>query len=267
AYKHVPLVESNPYAGVRNNVLGFRNLLAAVDASGVERLVLISTDKAVSPTNVMGASKRVCELLMRVHAGASTCCAVRFGNVLGSSGSVVPLFLDQIQRGGPVTVTSPEVTRYFMLIPEAVELVLQAGALAEGRDIFLLDMGDPIRIDYLARQLIFMTGHVPDRDIAISYTGLRPGEKMTEELLVTGSEAETSVDGLMQARETVPVHDDVSDLVDELLRGADQEDAAAFVSSLRTLVPEWRPDVAWQERLAAIGAQIERDTESIRRPG
>jgi len=237
---------------VRNNVEGFANLLAAAERSELERLVLVSTDKAVRPTNVMGASKRVCELLMRAAAVSSglSCCAVRFGNVLGSSGSVVPLFLDQIARGGPVTVTHRDVTRFFMLIPEAVELVLQAGALGEGGDIFLLDMGEPVRIDHLARQLIYMTGHVPDRDIAIDYTGLRPGEKLTEELLLTGTEAETPVPGLLRARETLPVPEDVRELVAELLRACRCEDPAGFVSSLRALVPEWTPDAVWAGRLA-----------------
>ena len=159
AYKHVPMVEANPYLSIINNVGGFANLLAACDHVGTPRLVHVSTDKAVRPTNVMGASKRVCELLLQNRPMRRTrCAAVRFGNVLGSSGSVVPLFLDQIERGGPVTVTHPDITRYFMLISEAVALVLASGAMAEHGEIFILDMGEPVRIADLARQLIFLSG-------------------------------------------------------------------------------------------------------------
>jgi len=251
AYKHVPMVEHNPFAAVANNVLGFRNLLELGDELGIERLLLISSDKAVRPSNVMGASKRVCELLLQQggHA-AMRCCAVRFGNVLGSSGSVVPLFLSQIARGGPVTVTHPEVTRYFMLIPEAVELVLHAATLAEERDVFLLDMGEPITIAHMARQLIFMTGNVPDRDIPIEYIGLRPGEKLFEELLTDDAEAQTAIDGVVRARTAAPDADRIAPAVDRLLTACRDGDRPALREALLELVPEWQPSELFSARAA-----------------
>ncbi len=250
AYKHVPLVEANPLQGVRNNVEAFRNLVRSGNRHGVERLVLISTDKVVRPTNVMGASKRVCELLLQEVASPMVACAVRFGNVLGSSGSVVPLFLRQIAAGGPVTVTDPAVTRYFMLIPEAVELVLQAAALAEGGEIFLLDMGEPVKIDHLARQLIYMTGNVPDKTVTIRYTGLRPGEKRYEELLSDGSDVETPVPGLMRSRgESLAAGGHVDD-VDGLLAACREGDTARLRSALARLVPSWSGAGLGQEAVA-----------------
>jgi len=193
AYKHVPLVECNPIAGLKNNSIGTANSLNAAIKNGVETFVLISTDKAVRPTNVMGASKRMAELYCQAVADTlpnTQISIVRFGNVLGSSGSVVPLFKQQIARGGPITVTHPDVTRYFMTIPEASQLVIQAGALGTGGDVFLLDMGEPVRIQDLARQMIKLSGLTVreagslDGDIEIAYSGLRPGEKLYEELLI-----------------------------------------------------------------------------------
>jgi FlaA1/EpsC-like NDP-sugar epimerase len=194
AYKHVPLVEANPVAGLVNNAFGTRTLADAARAGGVERFVLVSTDKAVRPTNVMGASKRLAELVLQAHACEADCATVfamvRFGNVLDSSGSVVRRFRTQIENGGPVTVTHPEVIRYFMSIPEAAELVLQAGAMARGGEVFVLDMGQAVKIDQLARSMIRLMGREvldaeqPDGDIAIAYIGLRPGEKLFEELLI-----------------------------------------------------------------------------------
>ncbi|MND43824.1 UDP-N-acetyl-alpha-D-glucosamine C6 dehydratase [compost metagenome] len=193
AYKHVPLVECNPIAGLKNNAIGTANSLNAAVKKGVETFVLISTDKAVRPTNVMGASKRMAELYCQAVAEtkpATQISIVRFGNVLGSSGSVVPLFKQQIAKGGPITVTHPDVTRYFMTIPEASQLVIQAGALGSGGDVFLLDMGEPVRIQDLARQMIRLSGLKVketgslDGDIEIAYSGLRPGEKLYEELLI-----------------------------------------------------------------------------------
>ena len=242
AYKHVPLVEDNPARGVLNNVLGFRNLIATADAAGAERLVLISTDKAVRPTNVMGATKRVCELLLQnFPAKSAKMCAVRFGNVLGSSGSVMPRFLDQIAKGGPVTVTHPEITRFFMLIPEAVSLVLQSGAMAEHGEIFILDMGEPVRIADMARQLIFMTGHRPDEDIKIAYTGLRPGEKLYEELIIDDKEGGTNVDGILIAKPSRIPYAELARGVEALVAAAHANDRRVLVESLRALVPEWVP--------------------------
>lgn len=240
AYKHVPLVEDNPCEAVLNNVVGFRNLLEACDTVGIERLVQISTDKAVRPTNVMGATKRVCELLLQNYPVTKTrLCAVRFGNVLGSSGSVVPRFLEQIASGGPVTVTHPEVTRYFMLIPEAVALVLQAGALAEHGEIFILDMGAPVKIADLARQLIFMSGHIPERDIRIVYSGLRPGEKLYEELLIDDSERRTAVAGITIAYASACSYPALAGGMQRVIEAAEVRDLAVMLAELKNLVPEW----------------------------
>ncbi len=210
AYKHVPLVEDNAGEGVLNNVFGTWNLAQAALASGAQRFVLVSTDKAVRPTNVMGASKRMAELVLQALAAqpGSTCFSmVRFGNVLGSSGSVVPLFRQQLASGGPLTVTHADVTRYFMTIPEAAQLVLQAGAMGQGGDVFVLDMGEPVRIVDLARRMVQLSGLSvreaarPDGDIRIEITGLRPGEKLFEELLIGDNPEPTAHPRIMKAQE------------------------------------------------------------------
>jgi FlaA1/EpsC-like NDP-sugar epimerase len=248
AYKHVPMVEENPFLGMANNLGGFANLLKIAIAHRVEQLVMISTDKAVRPTNVMGASKRACEVLMQnIDPGQTRLCAVRFGNVLGSSGSVIPYFLEQIRRGGPVTVTHPEVTRYFMLLPEAVELVLQAGAIAHPGEIFILDMGEPVRIVNLARQLIFMTGHVPDRDILITFSGLRPGEKLYEELLIDDTENSTKLPGITIARSTRRDYAEIAALVHDLLEACSKRDLQRFIFLTSKLVPEWIPSAEFND--------------------
>ncbi|TAN51915.1 MAG: polysaccharide biosynthesis protein [Methylococcaceae bacterium] len=231
AYKHVPLVEHNPIEGVRNNTFGTWHAAQAALQAGVDTFVLISTDKAVRPTNVMGASKRLAELVLQGLArqgGKTRFCMVRFGNVLGSSGSVAPLFRKQIQQGGPVTVTHPEVIRYFMTIPEASQLVLQAGAMGQGGDVFVLDMGKPVKIADLARRMIHLSGFQvrddahPDGDIEIVYTGLRPGEKLYEELLIGDNVSATEHPLIMRAQESELAWPELQDILDKLAAACDR---------------------------------------------
>jgi FlaA1/EpsC-like NDP-sugar epimerase len=248
AYKHVPLVERNVISGLRNNIMGTRNAAYAAKRAGVERFVLISTDKAVRPTNVMGASKRICEQILQ---GLSTpdsgtrFAMVRFGNVLGSSGSVVPRFKRQIREGGPVTITHRDITRYFMTIPEAAQLVIQAGAMARGGEVYLLDMGESIRIFDLAQTMISLSGvtvrdeHNPGGEIEIVEIGLRPGEKLYEELLIDAEAEETVHPRIRRAREGMldigVLNRLLADLFDRLERG----DRAGALVILQDLVPEY----------------------------
>lgn len=241
AYKHVPMVEDNPSEGVRNNVFGTLNLAQAAAASGAGRFVLISTDKAVRPTNVMGATKRMAELVLQALAQEhrSTCFSmVRFGNVLGSSGSVVPLFRKQLAAGGPLTVTHQDVTRYFMTIPEAAQLVLQAGAMATGGDVFVLDMGAPVKIIELARRMVELSGmsvrdpNKPSGDIEIVITGLRPGEKLYEELLIGDNPAATAHQRIMKAHEDYLPWPALKQQLDVLRQAASRDDKDAIKAVL-----------------------------------
>ena len=249
AYKHVPLVEANPLVGLANNVGSTATLCREAAVAGVREVVLISTDKAVRPTNVMGASKRLAELVVQAHAAqaSKTCFAmVRFGNVLGSSGSVVPLFRRQIAEGGPITLTHPEIIRYFMTIPEAAMLVLQASVLAEGGDLFLLDMGEPVQIKALAQQMVRLSGlslrdaSHPDGDIEIVCTGLRPGEKLYEELLIDAESQPTAHPLIYRAQERSLSPSELWPQLQALDQAILSHDVDAALALLAKLVPEWQ---------------------------
>ncbi len=250
AYKHVPLVEENVIEGVKNNVLGTYVVAKAAQNYNVENMVLISTDKAVRSTNIMGASKRVAEFILQAFSAAKdqkTCFSmVRFGNVLGSSGSVVPLFQAQIKKGGPLTVTHPEITRYFMTIPEAVQLVIQAGALAKGGEVFVLDMGQPVKIVDLAKKMIHLMGFTEnsssDRYVAIEFTGLRPGEKLYEELLVDDNALGTVHPRIMCARELSPSLEELELLVDSLKKAILDRDSDKVRGLLRDAPTGFAPN-------------------------
>lgn len=251
AYKHVPMMEAHLFEAVENNVFGTRNVVRTALASGIDDFVLVSSDKAVRPTNVMGATKRLAELVCSAQGFR----AVRFGNVLGSNGSVIPLFKRQIASGGPVTVTHPEIRRFFMTIPEAAELVLQAAALGEGGEIFVLDMGDPVRIQDLARNLILLSGLKPDVDIKIEFSGIRPGEKLYEE--VSGTDEETVPTTHSKIRIfTGPgaSQERVSRCLEELRRATEARDAAGVVLALKELVPDYNPSSFLLRR--ALKAQV-----------
>lgn len=253
AYKHVPLVEANPAEGIRNNLWGTLAVARAAAEYGVSAFVLISTDKAVRPTNVMGASKRLAEMVLQGLAanGSSTCYSiVRFGNVLGSSGSVVPSFLQQIRTGGPLTLTHPEMIRYFMTIPEAAQLVMQAGAMATGGDVFVLDMGEPVKIMHLARRMIQLSGlsvrdaSNPNGDIEIRITGLRPGEKLYEELLIGDDPQGTEHPRIMKAHEPFPAWSELLSRLERLEQVLETRDEASLKRLLCELVPGYRPGSA-----------------------
>ena len=248
AYKHVPLVEANPISGLKNNVFGTYHCCLEAERAGASRFILVSTDKAVRPTNIMGASKRMCELILQARAdgGSDTVFSmVRFGNVLGSSGSVVPRFRAQIAAGGPITLTHREVTRFFMTIPEAAQLVMQAGAMANGGEVFVLDMGQPIRIYDLACSMIQLSGcsvrneENPDGDIAIKEIGLRPGEKMYEELLLGDNPQPTDHSRIMRAQEAKLGWTDLSGLLKTLSQALDRGDVDAAMAVVQTAVPDY----------------------------
>ena len=257
AYKHVPMVEANPLAALKNNLLATQLMARAAIAAGVESFILISTDKAVRPTNVMGASKRSAELVVQALAqelpprSPTRLSMVRFGNVLGSSGSVVPLFRQQIASGGPITLTHPEIVRFFMTIPEAAQLVIQAAVLARGGDLFLLDMGEPVRIKSLAEQMLRLSGlslrdaSQPEGDIEIVCTGLRPGEKLYEELLIDAASEPTQHPLIYRASERSIPPEQLWPLLDRMEQAVSRHDVAAALGLLAELVPEWqRSDVA-----------------------
>jgi len=251
AYKHVPLMEHNPAEAANNNVRGSRVMADAADAFHCEAFVMISTDKAVNPTNVMGATKRAAELYVQALARTSRTrfVTVRFGNVLGSAGSVVPTFKKQIAQGGPVTVTHREVTRFFMTIPEATQLVLQAGSMGQGGEIYLLDMGEPVKILDLAEELIRLSGFTPYEDIEIRFSGLRPGEKLFEELLIAGEGVKpTSHEKIMVAESTPVDRAHLEQQLEELYQCQRALDQAAVVAKLREIVPEYCPEKAGAQK-------------------
>jgi FlaA1/EpsC-like NDP-sugar epimerase len=246
AHKHVPLMESNPGEAVKNNVLGTRCLADCADAAGVRAFVLISTDKAVNPTSVMGVSKRVAEIYLQVRSQHSKTrfLTVRFGNVLGSNGSVIPIFKEQLARGGPLTVTHPDMKRFFMTIPEACQLVLQAAAMGRGGELFLLDMGEQVRILDLAHDMIRLSGLAPD-DVGIEFVGLRPGEKLSEELSFKDEQIERTIHPRIFVGHLAPQDwAEVNRQVEELGSLAGRGDAATVRAFLRTIVPEYQPDPA-----------------------
>lgn len=245
AHKHVPLMETSPNEAIKNNVMGTYKMAQAASKCGVRKFVLISTDKAVNPTNIMGASKRLCEMVVQMMNRCSDTdfVAVRFGNVLGSNGSVIPLFKKQIEAGGPVTVTDKRIIRYFMTIPEAVSLVLQAAYYATGGEIFVLDMGEPVKIDDMARNLIRLSGYVPDEDIKIEYTGLRPGEKLYEELLMDEEGMKETANELIYIGKPIEMDDE------DFRRKLTELDAASRQESdqIKELVSKIVPTYHWRE--------------------
>ncbi|MCQ2508720.1 MAG: polysaccharide biosynthesis protein [Dorea sp.] len=243
AHKHVPLMENSPNEAIKNNVIGTLNVTKMADRYKVKRFVQISTDKAVNPTNIMGASKRMCEMIIQTYNKHSDTefVAVRFGNVLGSNGSVIPLFKKQIEEGGPVTVTHPEIIRYFMTIPEAVSLVLQAGAYAKGGEIFVLDMGEPVKILDLAKHMIELSGLTVDKDIAIEFTGLRPGEKLYEELLMDEEGMTDTPNNLIHIGKPIEVDEDELNQALNLLDQASHEEAENIKKLVASIVPTYQP--------------------------
>ena len=243
AHKHVPLMEDSPNEAIKNNVFGTYKMALASAKYGVKRFVLISTDKAVNPTNIMGASKRLCEMVVQMmnRESQTEFVAVRFGNVLGSNGSVIPLFKKQIEQSGPVTVTHPDIIRYFMTIPEAVSLVLQAGYYAKGGEIFVLDMGEPVKIDAMARNLIRLSGYEPDVDIKIEYTGLRPGEKLYEELLMKEEGLQETQNKLIHIGRPIEMDDELFKTQLARLETAYKQEVTNMKQIVAEIVPTYHP--------------------------
>ena len=265
AHKHVPLMEDSPDEAIKNNVLGTYNVASAANKYHVKKMVLISTDKAVRPTNVMGASKRICEMIIQMFAQISPTeyAAVRFGNVLGSNGSVIPIFRQQIKNGGPVTVTHPDIIRYFMTIPEAVNLVLQCGAYAKGGEIFILDMGEPVKILDLAKKMIRLSGHVPGEDIKIEFTGLRPGEKLYEELLIDEDNlVETENDRIFVAQMGEIDVDVVGRKINGLIEKAYEEDKD-IREEIKEIVPEYKMKGEQEEHINQAGENDIKRAEAV----
>ena len=244
AHKHVPLMEDAPNEAIKNNVFGTLNVVKACDTYGTQKFILISTDKAVNPTNIMGATKRICEMIVQTYNRKSKTdyVAVRFGNVLGSNGSVIPIFKKQIAEGGPVTVTHPDIIRYFMTIPEAVSLVLQAGAYAKGGEIFILDMGEPVKIADMARNLIRLSGYEPDVDIRIEYTGLRPGEKLYEEMLMKEEGMQTTPNKLIHIGKPIELNEEYLFIELEKLYEAAYAETNQMRALVQQLVTTYHPE-------------------------
>jgi FlaA1/EpsC-like NDP-sugar epimerase len=278
AYKHVPIVENNMIEGVHNNIFATFNTAEAAMECRVETFVLVSTDKAVNPTNVMGCTKRVAEMVlqgMQQRGGSTRFCMVRFGNVLESSGSVVPLFREQIRNGGPVTVTHPDVIRYFMTIPEAAQLVIQAGSMGSGGDVFVLDMGSPVRIADLAKRMIHLAGYTvrdekhPDGDIEIRFTGLRPAEKLFEELLIGKNVMGTEHPRILRAMEHSLSWEQIRQVLDELAQASLRFDCERARDVLLRAVPEYQPtdqvqDQVWLQGGSRVSGAVRSDDEKVR---
>jgi FlaA1/EpsC-like NDP-sugar epimerase len=259
AYKHVPMMEKHPQSALRNNVIGTKNLAELADQYEVETFIFISTDKAVQPTSIMGATKRIGEMIIQEMNGKSytNFAAVRFGNVLGSSGSVIPIFEKQIQKGGPVTVTDAQMTRYFMTIPEAVQLVIQAGAMAQGGEIFVLDMGEPVKILDLAADLIRLHGLEPDKDIKIEITGIRPGEKLYEELFTANEKMTTTYHDRIFISENGHQAINVLELVDKLIVHNVFLDSADAIDIIRKFLPQFRAEGSTSTKQEIAATTIE----------
>lgn len=262
AHKHVPMMEINPFEALKNNIIGTKNVIEAAADFQAERFILISTDKAVNPANVMGATKRICELLVK-NANSwnvkTLYSAVRFGNVLGSNGSVIPLFKSQIRAGGPITVTDRNIKRYFMTIPEAVQLVLEAGALSKGGEIFVLDMGEPVKIYDLAESMIRLSGLLPEKDIKIEFTGLRPGEKLFEELNLSDESVKKTSNNRIFVLKSMQDEDNVAleDALEHLSRSIDKNDFGSSLTELSALVPTYNGNYAHRDEALPIKEPIQ----------